>query len=370
MPRALPENCRVLTRHALTGEWLSKALPVTDLEYGPELNGPGSLTGTLSPHLVHSNSTLTDPGTTEIYVEEDGLLRWGGLVWDARPQGSQYAIEAASWPSYLMHRIDLDGNLGGRGPYVNADPCQVIRDCWTYAQAVDDGNLNVIVDTTTSTAKIGTTAEPYAFPWWEFPVLGDKIDDIVSGQGMPEYTAITTWDPTKTTPVKRIAVGWPRLGTRRTDISFATGINIIEDPEVPLAGDTYAQVVIANGQGDGSAKRRAISAVRNGRLRLESVIDLTDIAATDVLSARADAERAFTQVLGTVEEITVRDTPSAPIGSWQTGDDVTVRVANDWISWRGWCRITATTIKPTATGGRQAVISLKPSASYVYGTAS
>jgi hypothetical protein len=365
----LPSTYRVMTRHALTGAWLTKALPLTDLEYGPELSGPGSLTGTLTPHLIHSNSTLTDPGTTEIYVEQDGLLRWGGLVWDARPQGSQYTIEAAGWPSYLQHRIDLDGNLGGRGPYVYTDPCQIIRDCWTYAQAVPDGNLGVVVDSTTSTAKVGTTAEPYSLAWWDFPVLGEKIDDLVSGQAMPDYTSVTTWDASKTTPVKRVALGWPRLGRRRTDISFATGINIITDPEVPLAGDDYAQVVIANGQGDGSAKRRAISAVRNGRLRLETVVDLTDIAATDVLASRAAQERAFREVLGTVEEITVRDTPSAPIGSWQIGDDVQVRVNNDWTSWRGWCRITAYTIKPTEQGGPQAVLSLKPSASYLYGTA-
>lgn len=363
-----PNNLRVLTRHAVTGEWLSKALPLTDLEYGPELSGPGSLAGTLTPHLVHSNSTLTDPGTTEVYVEEDGELTWGGLVWDARPQGSTYAIEAAGWSSYLQHRHDIDGNLGGRGPYTNADPCQVIRDVWTYAQSIPDGDLGVVVDATTSTAKIGTTQEPYAFPWWEAPVLGDKIDDIVSGQAMPEYTCDVAWNADRTAPVKRFRLGWPRLGTRRTDISFATGINIIEDPEVTQAGDEYAQVVIANGLGDGAAKRRSISAVRNGRLRLETVLDLPDIKATDVLAARAAAELAFRMVLGTVGEITVRHTPSAPIGSWQVGDDVPVRVANDWVSWRGWCRITGWTKKPNATGGPQAVVSLKPSASYVYGT--
>lgn len=364
-----PNNARVLTRHALTGEWLSKALPLTDLEHGPELSGPGTLSGTLTPHLIHSNSTLTEPGTTEIYVEEDGNLTWGGLVWDARPQGSTYTIEAAGWPSYLMHRHDLDGNLGGRGPYTNADPCQVIRDIWAYAQSIPDGDLGVLVDSTTSTAKIGTTAAPYAFPWWESPVLGEKMDDIVSGEAMPDYTSTVSWNADHTAPVKRIALGWPRLGRRRTDISFATGINILEDPEVPLAGDDYAQVVIASGLGDGSAKRRSISAKRNGRLRLERILDLSDIRATDILGARAAQERAFREVLGTVEQITVRDTPSARIGSWQVGDDVQVRVNNDWISWRGWCRITGWVVRPHAPGGRQAVISLKPSASYLYGAA-
>ena len=47
------------------------ALPVTDLEYGPELSGPGELRGRLSPRLVASHPTLADPGTTLIYVESD-----------------------------------------------------------------------------------------------------------------------------------------------------------------------------------------------------------------------------------------------------------------------------------------------------------
>lgn len=359
---------RILTQHALTGAWLSTALPLQDLEYSFELNGPGALTGTLAPHLIHSNSTLTDPGTTLIYVERDGLLRWGGLVWDARPKGSTYTIEAAGWSSYLQHRHDVDGNLAGRGPYTNADPCQIIRDVWAYAQSAADGDLGVTVDTTVSTAKVGTVADPYTFPWWELPVLGDRIDDLVSGDATPDYACDTTWDTGHTTPQRRIRLGWPRLGTRRTDISFATGINLVEDPEVPLAADEYAQVVIANGAGDGSAKRRSISAVRNGRLRLEYVLDLPDIKGADTLAARAAAERVYRETLGTVNEITVRHHPAAPIGSWQVGDDVPVRVNNAWVSFRGWRRITGWTVKPAADGGEQAVLQLQPSESYHYGS--
>lgn len=361
-----PVPLRVLTQHALTGAWQSTALPLADLEYGPDLNGPGTLTGTLSPRVLDTHPTLTDPGTTLIYVETEGDL-WGGLVWDVRPQGEKCTIEAASWSSYLQHRHDLHGNLYGRGPYTNADPCKVIRDVWAYAQSVADGDLGVLVDDTTSTAKVGTTADPYAFPWWESPVLGDKVDDLVSGDATPDYTCTTEWNAAKTEVVKRIRLGWPRLGARRTDISFASGENIVDEPEVPLAGDDYAQVVIASGAGDGSAKRRQISAVRNGRLRLEHVLDLPDVKANDVLASRAEAERVRRQTLGSVDQITVRNTPAAPFGSWQIGDDVFTRVHNAWTSYTGWCRITGWTTRPYATGGPQATINLAPSSAYTHG---
>ncbi|MFJ5294541.1 hypothetical protein [Streptomyces sp. NPDC088348] len=358
---------RVLTQNAFTGEWQALALPLTDLEYGDELNGPGSLSGKLSPRLLSQYPTLADPGNTFIYVESAGQLRWGGLIWDVRSQGSEYAIEAAGWSSYLEHRYDLDGEHGGRGPYTYADRCQVIRNIWAYAQSITDGNIGVTVDATTSTSTVGTPDDVYHSNFWENPVLGSQVDDLVSADASPDYTCTTAWSADKTSVVKRIKLGWPRLGARRTDITFTSGVNIIDDPEVILAADEYAQVVVASGAGDGRAKRRQISAVRNSRLRLEYALDLPDISGNDVLAARAAAERTWRQTLGSVEEITIRDTSAARFGSWQVGDDVFTRVHNAWTDYTGWCRITGWTVKTTATGGPQAVISLKPAASFQYG---
>ncbi|MEV6165809.1 hypothetical protein AB0L71_28620, partial [Streptomyces sp. NPDC052052] len=72
-------------------------------------------------------------------------------------------------------------------------------------------------------------------------------------------------------------------------------------------------------------------------------------------------------VLGSVDQITIRDTLAAPFGAWQVGDDVYVRVHNAWVDYVGWRRITGWTIKPDAPGGPQAVITLKPADAYKYG---
>lgn len=364
---SVPVPDRVLTQHALTGAWLSTALPVTDLEFGPELSGPGSLTGTLSPRLVASNPTLADPGTTLIYVESAGQIQWGGIVWDVRTSGNDYQIEAASWSSYLMKRFDLDGEHGARGPYVYTDRCQVIRNIWDYAQGIPDGDLNVTVDATTSTSKVGTPDDVWHSYWHDTTSLGDQVDSLVSDQGAPEYTCTTAWNTAKTDVVKRIKLGWPRLGARRKDITFASGVNIIDEPEEILSGDDYAQVVIGTGAGDGSAKLRQISAVRNGRLRLETAVSFPEIKGNDVLKERVAWERAWRQTLGRVEQVTLRNTKAAPFGSWQVGDDVYTRIHNAWTDYTGWCRVTGWSIKPTANGGPQAVVSLKPSSMYSYG---
>ncbi len=167
--------------------------------------------------------------------------------------------------------------------------------------------------------------------------------------------------------MKRIRIGWPRLGARRTDISFASGVNVLENPTIVMSGDDYAQVVIASGQGDGSAKRRQTSAVRDGRLRMEHVLDLPDVKANDVLAARAARERTRRQRIGTVAEVIVRDHPAAPLGSWQVGDDIYTRIYNAWTTYTGWCRITGWSIRPDAPGGPQATVQLAPADTYQYG---
>ncbi|GGX36786.1 hypothetical protein [Streptomyces noursei] len=359
---------RYLTQHALTGEWLSPHLPLTDVEFGPELNGPGHLRGTLAPRLAWLHPELADPGNTLLYVERDGLLRWGGLIWQVEPEGGELKVEAAGWSSYLKRRHDLDGELDGRGPYVNTDPCTIARDIVAYAQSIPDGDLGLTVDATTSTTTVGTAAEPWHSRWWETPVLGDQFDDLVKGPDSPDYTCSTWWGHHRQ-PVRRIQLGYPRLGARRTDVTFTSGINIIDSPPVTYSADDYAQVIIATGSGEGRAQQRAIDAVRNRRLRLEHVLDLPEVRSQDTLARRAKAERAWRQSLGHVEEITVRDHPHAPIGSWQVGDDVRVTVRSEWANWSGWCRITGWTIRPDTPAGETATLTLARADAYHYGTA-
>lgn len=228
---------RFWTQHALTGVQLHPALPLSQAEFGNELNGPGELRGTLAPRFVKANVDALIPGKAVIYAEADGYLRWGGLIWDLTAQDGEYQIEAAGWSSYLTKRHDTHGELAGRGPYTYTDPCTIIRDVWAYAQEQPDGNLGVVVDSTTSQITVGTPDEPWASHWYETPNLGDHLDDLVSEEGAPQYTNTSRY-LTNGTVEKRLKLGYPRLGTRRTDISFRTGVNIIDAPPSPTAATT------------------------------------------------------------------------------------------------------------------------------------
>jgi hypothetical protein len=358
---------RYWTQHALTGVQLHPALPLSDVDFGNELNGPGSFTATIAPRFVKANVDALKPGQALIYAEADGFLRWGGMVWDVDVEDDKYLIEAASWSSYLTARHDTHGELKGRGPYVYTDPCKIIRDLWAYAQEQPDGDLGVIVDATSSNMTVGTPAELWHSHVYETPNLGDQLDDLVSEEGAPQYTNTCRYLSNGSVE-KRLRLGYPRLGARRTDISFRSGVNIIDAPPVRYAGDDFANVIIATGSGEGTATRRVEAPSRDGGLRMEHVLALPTVNGTDVLGKRAAAELKRRKVMGQVETITVRDHPNAPLGSWQIGDDVHVTVNNQWVSWSGWARVMADSYRPSETPD-QAVLSLKRADSFHYGPA-
>ncbi|WP_411142311.1 hypothetical protein [Streptomyces sp. x-80] len=357
---------RYLTTQALTGDVRAWYLPLTEVEFGPELCGPGSLTAVVEPRLANLALEQVDAGTTLIYVERDSTLLWGGIIWRAEPEGQKLRLEASGFGSYMSRRSDLHGNLDGRGPWVNADPCEVIRAAWAYCQSQPDGNVRVTVDGTRSNAKVGTSAEPYTTAWWEAPTLGSVIDDMVAVEGGPEWSETVSW--AGGVPVQHIRLGWPRLGSRRQDISFTSGINIAATAPVEYDADNYAQVVIGLGAGEGRSRRRAVDAARNGRLRLEHILEVPSEKAEDRLASRVRTERISRSVMGEVTEVVLRDHPAAPIGSFQVGDDVRVRIDDEWSVYDGWCRITGWTIKPPSVDEQEQVtVQLARADRYTYG---
>ncbi|MFI8085926.1 hypothetical protein ACIF6L_34690 [Kitasatospora sp. NPDC086009] len=355
---------RYVLADILTDEVLHPALPLQEVEFGPALNGPGSFRAELKPRFVKANPTLLSNGPTALYAVRDTQIRDGYMIWRAAPEGEVYQIEGAGWPSYLQYRHDTHGELNGRGPYVNADPCRIIRDVWDYAREAADGDIRVLVDEASSPARVGTNEQPITYPSWSAPRLGDIIDTHVQTADHPEYTHTVDTDSAGR-PVRRIPLAYPRLGRRRTDITFATGVNIIQAPPVVYDYERYANAVIGLGAGEGVSAIRSDDSVRDGRLRLEGVLSRTDIADQSLLNSLTRATRTARQQLGAVEQIVVRDHKAAPALSWQVGDDVRVTVHDTWTDLDTWMRITGWTCRPATD---TFVIDLEPSGSFTYGS--
>ncbi|MFD4397195.1 hypothetical protein [Kitasatospora sp. NPDC058478] len=351
---------------ALTDEVLHPALPLQDVEFGPQLDGPGAFKGVLKPRFVKANPALLANGPTALYPVRDNQIRDGYMIWRVEPDGDVFHVEGAGWPSYLHYRRDRHGDFNGRGPYIQADPCQIIRDAWAYAQEQPDGDLRVVVDQASSPLKVGTSEQPLTYPWWTNPVPGEAIDTLVQAADHPEYTHTAEAGPDGR-PVRRVRLAYPRLGTRRTDVNFSTGVNIIGDPKVVYDYDHYANTVIGQGAGEGRDAVRAVDSVRDGRLLMETVLSRPDLTDPVLLASLTTSARIARQQTGTITQITVRPHPAAPAGSWQIGDDVRTTVHSRWADVDAWMRITGWTVHPDTDTYD---IDLEPSGSFTYGSTS
>lgn len=336
---------RYIVARADTGEVLHWNLPLSEVEFGPEISGPGSFRGTLSPTFARSLSDMLDAGNAVLLAERNARLAWGGVIWRAEPEGSKLPIEASGFTSYLHRRHDLHGDLDGRGPYIEADPCDVIRDVWAYAQTQPDGDLHVVLDDTKSKAKTGTAKDPYTTPRWDMRTLGEVVDEMAEIDDGLEWSETVSWRGRRAE--RRIILGAPKLGRRREDMTFTTGANVIGEPHVIKDADEYAQWVIGLGAGEGKKRKIVIDGVRNGRLRLESKLETSEKDETK-LKHRTRRERLARQILPTLTELEIVDHPAAPIESLRIGDDVRIRLYEPHTTFDGWTRIVGWSVRPGA----------------------
>ncbi|MFE6334012.1 hypothetical protein ACFVOK_12430 [Streptomyces sp. NPDC057798] len=334
---------RYIVARAATGDVLHWNLPLSEVEYGPEISGPGSLKATLPTAFRRSLGDALDAGDTVLLVERNARLDWGGLLWRAEPEGNTLPVEASGFTSYLHRRFDLHGNLDGRGPYIEADPCDVIRDVWAYAQAQPDGDIGVVVDDTKSKAKTGTAKDPYTTSKTDPRNLGEIVDEMAEIDDGLEWSETVAWRGRRAE--RRIILGAPRLGRRREDLTFTTGANVVGTPHVIKDADSYAQWVIGLGAGEGKKRKVVVDGVRNGRLRLEHRLETSEKDEAK-LKRRAHRERLARQVLPSLTELEIIDHPAAPIHALRIGDDVRIRLFEPHTEYDGWCRIVGWMVRP------------------------
>jgi hypothetical protein len=187
-------------------------------------------------------------------------------------------------------------------------------------------------------------AVPYLLAWWEAPDCGDELETLAKETPF-EFVEAHEWDGDEL--AHRIRLGYPRLGRRRTDISFVEGENLAVAPPLERNGETFAQYVLGLGAGEGRGRRRTgMVGSADGRLRRVHVLERSDVRTLDRLQRLAATEQAARKNLGSVPDVVAFDHPNAPLGSWELGDEVQVTLRDGWANDSVWCRIVEDVISP------------------------
>lgn len=343
-------------------------LPLSGVQYGPELNGHnGACNGTVPTILDVVTPELISPGRTALYVERDGELRWGGIVWTLTPRGQTLGIGAEGHISYFSHRHIRDGlDHGGRSfHYVGIDPLWIVRNLIDYAQSKVNGDIGIIVGDETSPVRIGTAEEPVDYPWWENNEILEAIATLAESDNGFDYRIDVSYGSDGGIE-KRLRLGYPKLGTRHHTLAFATGVNVKTQVEPEADGTKLQTLHDAFGAGEGRNMRRSTAEIiRDGTPRLEGSSTYKLVKSNSRLDTLARTGLRAGQATTSVPSIVLRPHPTWRFGDFDAGDELYCSLHEGYSNFDGWARIVAFTVEPEES--EQVTVMLDDAALFVYG---
>lgn len=188
---------------------------------------------------------------------------------------------------------------------------------------------------------------PFSLYWWNSTDIGNEIEQIRQ-EAQFDWRETHAWDSAAKAAVShRLDIGVPRLGSRRTELRFTEGENIVQPATVTRDGTAYATRVVALGYGSGSSTVRADVSTRTGQLNRTYVYTDAAMQTTGRASAVGQKVLASMASIDTVTSIVVKNHPHAPFGSFFCGDDIPVQLATGWRNTSIWSRIMSITQDPT-----------------------
>lgn len=334
-------------------------LPVRRPHFELGLPRAGSFSATLpltDPKITALDPiNATIPTRTAIYVDRDGVLLWGGIIWTRRYKSATKTLElaGAEFRSYFDHR-----DIVVTASYAGADQLAIARALVTDAQAYTGGDIGISVGTQVSGVLRDRTYNGY-----ELKNLGEaltQLSEVENGFDLAVDVAYVAGVPTKT-----LSLGYPRRGRRAPDSGWLFDYpGNIADYDWPEDGTAMATTRRATGAGDQQgmlvASATDPSLIDAGYPLLEDVRAYGDVVIQSTLQAHANADLAASKQILTLPTLTVRADMDPTIGTYIVGDDARVRITDERFpaGVDGFFRIVNIAVDPQDDGPEKVVLTL------------
>lgn len=320
-------------------------LPMSDVRYSTELNGIGTLSGT----IPYSDETLplgpdaaSVPSRTSLYVDRDGVIVWGGIVWTRELVQGGKQIQAAEFFSYYEKRhvkktlstdtsLIIDTAYAPGGQRLYTDQKYIVWSLLQYAHSQPGGNPGV--STAQLTAPAHGVARSVTYFGYERPQIYKSIAELGAADNGFDFGIDVGWNPVAgnvpPTRYRRAMTWFPRRGRAAADsgLVFSKGgpVSSILDYTWPENGVDMATEVTGLGDGTGEAKVTAVAQdtdlLASGWPLLETVTSydgVIDQTQLDGLTAAELTARGTAQVQPTFE---VSADTDPQFGSYSVGDE-------------------------------------------------
>lgn len=341
-----------------SGDFLDFDVPLKGVNITDNLSGNNVLSGTIAPQIARLIGSDGDPifkeWSSALWAEEDGHIRGGGILTHSGFVGHEWNVETVGYTGYLA-----DLPYTGSRFFVEADPLDIFRHIWDHVQSQPGGNLGLEVTNTKSPVRIGKELEqaefdtqsgpvafesgPYKLAWYQTHDLSEDAVKLSSDTPF-DWWEHHDWDGDVIR--HRLKLGYPQLGTKRTDLRFVIDENVSEIPSVDRDGTGYATEVLALGAGEGAAMIRGSSSRKRTGLRRVAVVSDPSLRTIRAANTRAQQEMAWRADLDDISDLRVRDSSHAPVGSVTVGDEIYVEGDTGWKDLNNWVRVLSRTIAP------------------------
>ncbi len=254
----------------------------------------------------------TLPGRTALYLDRNGVIVWGGIIWRRRydATSSRLNLVGNTFESYAHKRL-----LGKSLRYIDTDMLEIARQLYIEMQAVSGGNIGILTPPAAS-GQLKTRR----YRWQETPIFGEMLENLANNEPGFDYNVDVFYN-TDGVITKNLMLGYPQIGqpTRNTNIVFEYPgtITHFDDDEDAVDG---CNEFIAMGADD---TRRAIASnprsIDSGYPLLQKSLSLST-ASRDRLEAHAREELAVRALpLQTIDNLKL-DPAKVTIGDFRPGD--------------------------------------------------
>lgn len=324
---------RYLFADLLTNEIIGE-LPLTAVSFTQQLNQAGTFTGRL---LITGINTAqynvdasTQPARNALYVDRNGILVWGGVIWNRTYNSSEQTITitAREFESYFEHRLITQTNA-----FTNADQLLIARTLINNAQAQTNGDIGVVVGSETSGVLIDRVYYGY-----ELKNVWQAIKDLSNQDDGFDFNIKVEYDNITNEPIKTLILGYPRTGNIDTGVGdlgtpvfiFPAG-NIVEY-EYPEDGSIIGNSLYVIGAGSNEGKLQSYAEdtakLTAGWPLLENSANYSDITDQTVLDELATAQVLALSEPPPIINIVVPAYEEPVFGTYSIGDDARLMITD------------------------------------------
>lgn len=311
-------------------------LPLTGVGFTQQLNQAGTFQGHLLLSGINTDKFNVDastiPGRCGLYVDRDGILVWGGVIWGRSYNSSSQTLtfSAQEWISYFDHRrVTQDVQ------FTNIDQLVIAKTLIEDAQTATYGDIGVLYNSqgqTTSGVLVSRTYYNY-----EFKNVFQAIQDLSRQSDGFDFAIDVDYDNVTGLPTKTFNTYYPRSGVAYTTNSLTVPVfefpagNVVEY-EYPEDGAAVANTVYGLGAGSNEGKLLSLgqdtSKLTAGWALLETTANYSDITDQTVLNNLSQAQALATSYPPVVLKVVVPASVNPVFGTYSVGDDARIIITD------------------------------------------